>query len=299
MRTRRHQQSRRRVWISGASGESVDNAVTLFEQWRGSPVHIAGTWADATADDQLNLWKFGSGQSYESWPWSLDLAIGAIYKTNGESWSAAANGLYDARWSASLQNARSGWMARPRGTLYVRFSHEWNGDWFPWSVSSDEISDFVIAWQKFYQLQRAIFPEAKLVFCTNANTSGQDYDWRTAWPGDEYVDIYSTDYYSNHWMFNSDFDIHGAPSQLDTHRQFAADHHVPFAISEWGNDTNFGDQPNYIESIDLFCRRYGGTNAGELMYEVLFNVNSLDNNRFSIYPVTKAPLSSEVYRKRF
>lgn len=299
MLSHRNRRSSRRTWLSGASGETIDNASTSFETWRGTPVRIGGTWADASADDQQNLWKFDSGQSYETWPWSFDLAVGAIYKPAGETWAAAATGAYDARWTTCLQNARSGWMKRPRGTMYLRFAHEWNGNWFAWSVTASDIPDFITAWRRFYGLQRSIFPEAKLVFCTNANTSGQDYDWRTAWPGDNYVDIYSTDYYSNHWLYNPAYDSYSAPGQLEQHRQFSQIHNVPFAISEWGNDTNYGDHPDYIETMSQFFRAHGGTGSGNLLYEVLFNVNSLDNNRFSIYPIAKAPNASEVYRQRF
>lgn len=297
--TARMRRGRRRTWLSGGSGETVDSNNPAFSDWRGSPVSIAATWSDASAADQQNLWKFDSGQLYETWHGSLDLTVGAIYPNVGESWAQAAVGAYEARWTTCLQNAKNGWTKQSRGTLYIRFAHEWNGNWFPWSVTASDIPSFITAWRRFRALQLAIFPAAKLVFCTNANTSGQSYDWRTAWPGDQYVDIYSTDYYSNHWLYNPNYDSYGAPGQLVSHRQFAADHGKSFVISEWGNDSNYGDRPDYIEAMYQFFRAHGGTQHGELLYEIVFNVNSLNNNQFSIYPVAKAPNASAQYQLRF
>ena len=125
-----------------------------------------------------------------------------------------------------------------RGTLYIRFAHEMNGDWFPWAVRPADIGNFKAAWVRFFNLKRSIFPGAELVFGTNTNTSGSnmDYDWRTISPGDQYVDVYSVDWYSDRCASNFTVDGYGAPTGLLQHQQFAEQHGKPIGISEWGNN---------------------------------------------------------------
>lgn len=287
-----------RTWLSGAAGEGVGTGA--FGTWRGTPVDIAGTWSDATATDQVELWGLQPGLEYGAWTGSADIAIGAIF--TGETWAAAAQGAYDARWSQSLTQAKKLWTAKSRGTLYIRLAHEWNGNWTPWSVGAGDLANFRAAWQRFYQLKQSIFPAAKLVFCTNGDTVGQTYDWRTGWPGDAYVDVYATDWYSMHWTTwgATGVDRFGGPTGLEAHRQFALAHGKPFAVAEWGNNSDVGDQPAYIQYMRDFLTANGGDGAGKVRYEIYFNV-IWSPNKFGLYPEssTLSPNAAARYRGTF
>ena len=286
------------TWLSGAAGEGVADG--KFGAWRNAPVTVAGTWADTSASVQVASDQLTPDGEYGRWSGSLDVAVGGIFRDHGESWSAAAGGAYDQRWSSLLEALASKWLERPRGTLFIRFAHEWNGSWSPWVVAADEIDDFIAAWRRFYQLKATIFPQAQLVFCTNGSTSGLTYDWRRAWPGDEYVDVYSTDWYSDQLAVPT-VDEFGAPAGLDQHRQFALSHGKPFALSEWGNRYSAtGDSTGYVTSIHDFAVANGGTGAGQLLYEIYFNVLE-DPNEFGIYPTGQslAPDVSDTYRRLF
>lgn len=177
------------TWLSGAS--CVGAADGTFAAWRGTPATFATTWSDNSYDNAVNAYQFWSGFDFENWDKSADWACGAIW--SGDSWAGAASGSMDAKWTAILDNIKNRWTAKPRGTCYIRFAHEMNGSWFPWSVNAANINNFKAAWIRFRNLQTSIFPAAKMVFGTNGNTSGQSYDWRLLWPGDQYVDVYSTD----------------------------------------------------------------------------------------------------------
>lgn len=285
-----------RAWLSGGSGAGMGDG--SFGAWRGSPTPIATTWSDTDFDNASHAYQFYPGQDYQNWTGSIDWSPGALW---GASWSTAASGALDDKWIAMMKNARSTWTSKSRGTFYIRFAHEMNGNWFQHSVRASEINDFKTAWQRMARIKQTYFPEAKLVFNTNANTvQSPYYDWRQLWPGDAYVDVYATDFYSQHWKFPM-FDGTGAPLQLEAHRQFAAAHGKPFAVPEWGiNMESGGDQPAYIQFMYDFFSRNGGTGGGKLLYECYFNY-LYANNQYSLFPSnrTRAPQSAALYQKLF
>jgi hypothetical protein len=87
------------AWLSGASGDKA--ATGAFGTWRHAPVAIGGAW-DNGDQEQVQLTSICPGGLWSKWNKPLDLAIGAIDKSLGESWAAAAKGSYDARWRQSL-----------------------------------------------------------------------------------------------------------------------------------------------------------------------------------------------------
>jgi len=283
-------------WMSGASGEGVGNG--KFGVWRGTTVPLAVTWSDISFDAAVNSYQFEPGAEYGSWTGSADWAFGGIWA--GDTWSAAASGAYDSRWSQILSNLKNKWQAKQRGTLYIRFAHEMNGNWSNHSVSASDAKYFVTAWKRFYAIKQRVFPGARVTFSTNGNTVGQQYDWRTLWPGDAFVDVYSTDWYAAHWKLGGSTDRFGAPQGLEQHRLFAKEHGKPFAVSEWGNQVENGDQPKYVEYMHDFFTKNAGTGAGQLLYEGYFNVIWTPNT-FGLFPESKslARNASAKYRDLF
>ena len=289
------------TWLSGASGDGVANGE--FAAWRGSEVAIAGTWSDNN-EAMLGLWALRPGADLDNWAGSVDNAIGGI--GDGETWEQAARGAYDDRWRESLTSMRELW-AHHSGTLYIRFAHEMNSNWYPWSVDSGSAGAFVQAWRHFRALQQEIFPEGQLVFCVNKETVGTDVDWRTLFPGSDYVDVMGVDYY-NAWPHVSDqtswdasmdeVDGYGAPKGLQAHLDFARSVGLPLAIPEWSGKAFFGDSPAFMENMHAFFERNAGGGAGQLLYEILFNIDMHDND-YRIFGVTNMPNSAEAYRRLF
>jgi hypothetical protein len=288
------------TWLSGASGDAVSDGE--FAPWRGTEVPIAGTWADSNRG-QRALWQLQPDGQYGDWPGSLEIAIGAI--DAGETWAAAAQGAYDDRWRSSLRGMARLWGDRP-GRLYIRLAHEFNGDWYPWSVTGASREDFVTAWRRFRVLQLEEFPGAALVFAPNCETPGSNQlDWREAFPGPEYVDVMSVSYFNGYpWIDTAEafqdvamrVDHMGAPRGIQRHLEFARSVGLPFAVSEWNTDAAFGDSPGFMQQMDQFFRANAGAGPGQLLYEILFNVLREDN-RFALMPETRAPLGAEAYRR--
>jgi hypothetical protein len=289
------------AWQSGAAGVGVADG--SFAAWRGRPLTIASTWADDN-DNQVNIYQCRPGGEFANWTGDLDVAIGAIGA--GESWQAAATGAYDARWSQALAALRDGCDSHAR-TVYIRFAHEMNGNWYPWSVDGSNYQAFDQAWIRFRNLQKQIFPAGKLVFSVNRESVGADMDWRRFFPGAQYVDVMGVDYYNQYpyaatlGQFESalnDTDGYGAPKGLEKHLAFAASVGLPLAVSEWSGNADNGDGPGYIQGMHDFFARHGGTGAGRLLYECQFNVNS-DGGRWLLFGGTRMPTSADLYRQLF
>jgi hypothetical protein len=287
------------VWMSGVAG--AQTASGEFADWRGTPTELAGTWSDNN-DNMVNLWQLRSGAEYDSWDGSLDIAIGAIDES--ESWGEAAEGAYDERWRESLMNLRDAWGTRT-GTVYIRFAHEMNGDWFPWAVTADNHLDFIEAWKRFRELQQELFPAAQLVFCVNRVSVNSGIDWRETFPGVEYVDVMGVDYYNwvaelgtdEQWQAAiTHTDEFGGPIGIEGHRQFAENVGLPLAVPEWSGDADVADSPEFFTRLFGYFSDHAGTGAGQILYEILFNVEGYDE-RFRLYPETRMPESAAVYQQ--
>lgn len=292
------------AWRSGASGDGVVDG--SFGDWRGDPVTIAGTWNDNSADTQVNQWTLLDGADYGAWEQDLDVAVGAIYKDAGESWADAAAGAYDDRWRSTLQRLADEWSGRP-GTLYLRFAHEFNGDWYPWSVGPDEVDDFRSAWSRFRALQQEVMPDALLVFCpTSESTPAMGLDWTDAVPEPDEVDVMGVDFY-NQFPYVDDYetfeerldatDARGAPRGLEAHRAFSESLGLPFAVPEWSSNATMGDGEAFMLAFRAWVAEQAGSGAGEVVYEIQFNVGGFGEGQFQLFPSTRQPDAARAYRK--
>ncbi|HEY6796808.1 MAG TPA: hypothetical protein VI248_19225 [Kineosporiaceae bacterium] len=303
-----------RTWWSGASGDAA--ASGGYGAWRGTPVQIGGTWND-TYDAQINEWSICGSGGWAGWNGPLDIAVGAIYHSRGETWAAAAAGRYDARWTAALQRIRRCWGDRDPRLLYLRFAHEMN---LPndWAVHRGEERDFARAITRFSTLRYRILPGARLVLCPNDGTDGGlgGLDIRKLWPGRDargrrVADVYAVDSYNQypHVSTSSEFTRKangeypgGVPLGIERHRQFAERMGVPFAISEWANNGEAGsaggggESPLYVRQFHAWARAHAGNVAhpepGQLLYEIHFNLR----RQFALWPATVQPQTAAAYR---
>ena len=299
------------TWWSGQS-DTTTTKDSSFATWRGRSVEIAGNWAATDSDaNVINSvwWEIGAGDpahsSYADIP-RVDFAVGALLDNGSETWAAAASGAYDARWAQQLQQIKLAWANRTASNMFIRFAHEFNGNWYPWRVTPSDITNFKVAWARYATLRNQYFPGAQMVWCPNAGSS-YAYDIRTLYPGNEYVDVISVDKYNNYpWVddfasFTAEISrtSNGGPLGLETYRLFAQQQGKPFAISEWSNDTNpagdfnqgGGDSPNYVQYFHDWLLANGSQvpQSGKVLYEILFNVTGFPDSYYSFYPLNAEP----------
>jgi mannan endo-1,4-beta-mannosidase len=140
--------------------------------------------------DVAQVQRIGLRQMLVSWePWTpVPAALGAERQATpqpGYRNIDIAGGSQDAYM---LRFARS--LARFHGTVYVRYAHEMNGYWYPWSHGPEA---YVLAWRRMVR----IFDEAgarnvRFVWSVNPSLYESQRTWRRGllryWPGSQYVD---------------------------------------------------------------------------------------------------------------
>jgi hypothetical protein len=80
-------------------------------------------------------------------------------------------------------------LATFHGTVWVRYAHEMNGFWYPWSHGP---ANYVRAWRHVVTLVRAEAPNVRFVWSANLNLYDAPASWqrgmRRYWPGARWVD---------------------------------------------------------------------------------------------------------------
>ena len=89
-------------------------------------------------------------------------------------------------------------------TVIIRFMHEFEGDWYSWSLSQNNQDPirYITAFRKVVDRFRARnVNNVKWMWCVNGDYAPYlSYNWIVpAYPGDNYVDIVATDIYNNHY----------------------------------------------------------------------------------------------------
>ena len=207
---------------------------------------------------------------------------------------------------ASGDGAASGAFGTWRGTP-IGIGGTWND-----SVDA-EVNEWTIqpgaewgTWSgPFRALQLAILPGSHLVFCPNDGTSASlSLDWRAAFPGNQYVDVMSVDSYNQYPWVNTFADFqskinttnsYGAPVGIEKHRLYSASVGLPFAVSEWASNASMGDAPFYIDCMKNWFNTNAGTGAGQLLYEIYFNVLNYNSGVFALYPTNTQPKTAAEY----
>lgn len=101
--------------------------------------------------------------------------------------------------------------------IFVRFAHEMNGSWYPWASWLDKNENqkqdpgeetdvtperYVTMFQNYAKVMKQYAPNVAMIWCPNQGWLGMDVvkDFYTPWyPGDEYVDWMSLDFYERGW----------------------------------------------------------------------------------------------------
>jgi hypothetical protein len=118
--------------------------------------------------------------------------------------AAISAGAHDQHLDQMLKGMR----AVP-GPVVVRFGHEANGNWYPWSAASSgprasnsSPEEYVAAWRYVVARERALPGKSNIrwFWCPNAtdatSASGQTFPLERYWPGAQWVDLVGCDGYN-------------------------------------------------------------------------------------------------------
>ena len=188
-------------------------------------------------------------------------ARGAEPVVTWEPWRSLGGGEYD-RTEFSMAQIAAGvhddhlyrWADELRdwgGTVYLRFAHEANGDWYPWSeAGGTPPGTYTAAWRHVHDLFRVKQAHnVRWLWAVNVPHQGGS-PIEPLYPGHEYVDVVGLDGYnwgdSQPWgRWQSPEEIFGAA--LDEVRSIAPDR--PVVITEVASAEAGGSKPTWIGDL--------------------------------------------------
>ena len=243
-------------WISGVTS----SAPQAFATWRRSPVAILGMFGDKSLAAQWEQYQIAHG----TMNCDVDLAVGGPI---GSTWAQAAAGSQVALWRGIAAVLRSNWHYR---TVYLRYAHEANGTWMPWSVAPSQVPAFKTTFRLFATTMRKELPgrDLKIVFAPNFGT------WRytpsAMWPGSDVVDVVGVSMYEwNKYDTAAKWrKFLGSSIGPNYWLSFARSKGRPMALGEWG-----GRSPYFLRSMNSWMRANAGRGAGKFLYDVYLNTD--------------------------
>jgi hypothetical protein len=146
-----------------------------------------------------------------------------------------------------------------QGDALLRLGWEFNASWYPWTVTDNRgAAHYAEYFRRIVTAMRSV-PGASFRFVWNPTPGTSPFDLALAYPGDAYVDYIGLDVYDQVWnvaqnptdAWNSylteDFGLHWLAS-------FAAAHHRPLAIPEWGlairsDGHGLADDPVFVANM--------------------------------------------------
>lgn len=280
-----------------------------FAEWINGPVRYAedfllrDSWASLAGAGRLSFWQ--------DTPWARRMVWAAYPFPDGQGdLVQAAAGAYNAHFAELGGNlVRAG-----MNNAIIRFGHEFNGNWYPWSPWHDPngvaagAANFAAAFRQFVTAVRAV-PRGHFTFVWNPVPGQAGVDIPASYPGDAYVDVVGIDIYDQDWNVYSPTvpptqemrerawqDLRTDPNWgIDMLTGFAAAHGKPLAVPEWGvwqqNAGHGGNDNAYFvrQMFDWF-------NANDVAWNVYFNVYASDGNH-DLYDTYLFPESSAEFQR--
>lgn len=296
-------------WLSGFGDDKASTVADgTLGRWRGEEVTYARIWADASLRQMANVWMMDTFKTY-GWTGTLDIACGG--PREGQTWATAATGGMDATWQSTCRKIYEKWGNLT--SVHLSMAHELNGNWYPWSVNSTNVTQFKTAWARWYTIVQtelvAKGKNAKVCLCLNSDTAS-GVSLLSLIPPLEYVDILGCDFYSMYpdlttqvlWDRNlltkkSD----GAPRGIQAWFNYATSIGKPLAFPEWAvNSLAASDNPFFIEQMrNIFAANASLTptapGPGKVAGEAYFNAK--DKTRLT--PTTMIPDSATRYQQLY
>lgn len=203
--------SRRSLYWGASIGDQLTGtqapwdmaAVRKFEQMAGkhlSIVHFASPFADCSSSP-CSFYRFPTSvmtrvREHGAIPflsWSSQSTPSSVDEPDFRL-SDVISGRYDA-YIRSFAEAAKNW-GHP---FFLRFDHEMNGNWFPWSegVNENLAGEYVAAWRHVHMIFTSTgATNATWVWCPNASLTDTAAELAELYPGDAFVDWTCLDGYN-------------------------------------------------------------------------------------------------------
>jgi beta-mannanase len=187
---------------------------------------------------------------------------------------------YDALLAGDMDSyirAFAGRLKEINKPVLLRFAHEMNGDWYPWSASKIGAAKYIL----LYRHVKDIFDDidadnVRWIFSINSENIPEENNYMDSYPGDEYVDFIGIDGYNwgntkpwSRWMGFGDI-------FRKRYDEVTARFGKPVIIGEFGSTSSGGDKALWIRRAIADIKKMKKIKAF-----VLFNVDKETDWAFS------------------
>lgn len=243
-----------RFGVSTPGGPAAEGEFHRVAEVAGAAPSIVLSYADFTAPPPIKgleaVARLGADPvvTWEPWRWLED----GQYDRAAFPLQSIADGAHDDYlywWAESL--------AGFRGTVYLRFAHEANGTWYPWSATAGtQPSTYVRAWRHIHRLfSEKGATNVKWVWAPNVSFPGSTSIVDT-YPGADFVDVVGVDGYNwgtarpeSHWIAPEDL---FGPT-LDELEAIAPG--KPIVVTEVGSSEQGGDKAEWVRQLVRYFNR--------------------------------------------
>jgi len=272
----------------------INNLVT-FEDKISKPLaltHWFQAWGsndkDFSKEMVNNLWQYGTIVviSWEPWERTTDYS----QPQPRFELSKIADGDFDSYiriWAKEIKNFK--------GTILIRFCHEMDGDWYPWSIgmNNNEAEDFILAWRHVHDIfQEEGATNAQWIWSPNWNSEWTDEQYNSIYPGDEYVDWIGMSIF-NWGVYGPHKEWHTLDERLNWRYKKAETFNKPIIIAELSSDELGGSKAEWIKD----CFNKLKNNYPKIRVAIWFNYPHARYNEKISWAVDSSPESLEAFRK--
>jgi beta-mannanase len=243
-----------------ADNPSAEDILSFGQNYGKKPflVLLFIDWENFIREDTLeNIVSQGSLPviTWEPWYWADE---------SGAAFDDILNGKFDdyidrfAKRLGSLEKA-----------VYLRFAHEMNGNWYPWSSAVVGVENYKAVYRYIKdRFDRLSVNNIKWIFSINWENVPKNNDYKDAYPGDAYVDFIGIDGYnwgtSQKWSKWMSFDEIFGPIYREVLNLYGKE----IIIAEFSSTSVGGDKAKWI--TDAFSDI---KNMNKIRGFILFNMD--------------------------
>lgn len=297
-------------WLSGGYQTHLTDFMALRPN--NSPTQICSVFS-TTGNDWANITRVTDGTIQDALRAKCCNLIVALrvfpMNTNGsncDQWRRAASGEYDNYYRQMAARMKAG---IPPNAV-IRVGWELNSD-YPWGImncrTDQEIEWYKSGHRRIVDILRSDYSnQMKVSWNFLKNTGKLSRPLIDYYPGGDYIDYISIDYYDNQVDSTTvtAFDAFGRrgstakPFGIYTWLDFANSVGKLIAFDEWGlvppDRGGKGDNPGYIEGMFRFFEK----NKSKVAYEAYFNGGSR-GHKLSNLPGAEHPRASAMYQSLY
>lgn len=147
-------------------------------------------------------------------------------------------------------------LAAIKKDVYLRFAHEPNGDWYPWSAAKIGSGKYIAVYRHVKDIfDKAGSDNVKWIFAVNWEDIPGSNVFSLSYPGDKYADYIGIDGYN--WGTSQDWSKWMSFSEIFKKRyeEITAAFKQPVIISEFSSSSEGGDKRLWIEDAMMMIRR--------------------------------------------